>query len=400
MIDFKGIIISIKRQKMQKLKFLFLGAGYASISALKSINKEYFQKAEFTLVSKNDYHYHTVLLHTIASWGESAKNVKFPLTQILDSNIKFLQDSVVQLKENSVILEQNGELSGYDFIISGLGFSSESFGIKGIADFTLNIHSYKSALKIHEKITQNILRYKESQDENDLKIIVCGGGLTGVEFASELAISAKNFAESNGIDSKKIKIYIIEAMPSILPMYSKNLVSKAYLRLERLGVEVKNNAKILECFEGGIKIDGQDALNANSIIWTAGVKGNEVIAKSEFKNARSKVEVGANMQNIEKLYPKYFFIGDNSCLKDAQGAFYPPTAQLSVQEGASLANNIMNLIDNKPLESSFEFIPKASFCSLGKGYAIGYIYNFHFSGRLASFIKHFIETRWVKTLKS
>ncbi|MWV62955.1 FAD-dependent oxidoreductase [Helicobacter saguini] len=386
---------------MQKLKILFLGAGYANISALKSIRAEYFDKAEITLVSKHNYHYHTVLLHTIAAWGESVKNVKFPLEKILDSKIKFLQDNVVELREDSVMLEQNGELKGYDYIVSGLGFSSESFGIKGISDFTLNIHSYESALKIHEKIKQNILRYKTSSDENDLKIIVCGGGLTGVEFASELALSAKEIAESNAIDSKKIKIYIIEAMPSILPMYSKALVAKAYKRLESLGVEVKNNAKILECFENGIKIaesSGENTLNANNIIWTAGVKGNEIIAKSNFKNGRSKVEVGANMKNIENLYPKYFFIGDNSCLKDAQGAFYPPTAQLSVQEGVALAGNIMNLIDGKNIESSFEFIPKASFCSLGRGYAIGYIYNFHFSGKIASFIKHFIESRWVKTI--
>lgn len=392
---------------MQKLNFLFLGAGYASIAALKAIRKEYFERANFTLVSAHDYHYHTVLLHTTAACGA---NVCYSLSKILDSKVKFIQDCVLQLKENSVILANNGEISGQDFIISALGFSSESFGIKGISEHSLAITSFDSAMKIHQKITQNFSNFKTSNDPNDLRVIVCGGGLTGVEFASELAVFARDFAKKNGIDSSKIKIFIIEAMPKILPMYAENLVSKAYKRLTSLGVEVKNNAKILECFEGGIKIDGQPDLRANAIIWTAGVKGNEIIAKSEFKNGRSKVEIGTTLQNIEGLYPKYFFAGDNSCLKDSKAMalaaskgdnraiFLPPTAQLSVKEGEFLAKNIMNLIDSKPLESSFDFSPKASFCSLGSGYAIGYAYNFNFSGKLASLMKHFIEKQWVNTI--
>ncbi|RAX52065.1 hypothetical protein CCY99_07905 [Helicobacter sp. 16-1353] len=381
-------------------KILLLGAGYATMSFIKSIDNAYFKKAEFTLINPYDYHYHTVLLHKVAAFGE---DVRFKFSEILPKEIKVIQDKVLEITSDGVITK-NATFSGFDYIISGLGFSSESFGIKGVGEYALNLTDYESGLRIHQHIKSKIEQYLQDRDENNLRFIVCGGGLTGVELASEMALSIKKQSERLGIPSSKIKIFIIEAMPSIIPMFAKSLIAKAYKRLESLGVEVRDNSKILECFKDGIRIDNNGnevKITANTIIWTAGVKGNEVIQKSFPKSIKSKIEVNSEFLPLDNSTRKHFFIGDNCALKDTHtGTFYPATAQVTIQQGRFLAKHFPAILNGEKITDNFSYKMVASFCSLGDGYAIGELFGIRFSGRIASFFKSLIEWLWKNRIQA
>ena len=143
-----------------------------------------------------------------------------------------------------------------------------------------------------------------------------------------------------------------------------------------------------------------------TIIWTAGVKGNEVIANSSFfKSGRSKVEVDSHLQpiNQENEMNNIFVLGDCAALKDEKtGRFYPPTAQLAQQQGEYLAQTLETLLYaeqkgevlQKELIPQFEFILRGSICSIGAGYAIGVIGEKEVSGYIANMTKWFIESKW------
>lgn len=387
-------------------KVLILGAGYGNVALLTNINKNVFSQAEFSLINNTPYHYKTIALHDVAS-GKHDKSVLFPLQEILDERVNLIQDSVVSIDSKSVKCV-NAEYE-YDYLVVGLGFSSDSFGIPGVGVYTQSIVSYDSAKNIYKNIEEKLQAYINDKDSKNLAFVVCGGGFTGIEFAGSLAQEVKKQCETRGIDFSLVKIYCIEAMPKILPMFSENLMQLGLTKLKELGIIVLTSSKILECKMGAVVIerDGKnEEILANTIIWTAGVKGNEVIANSSFfKSGRSKVEVDSHLQpiNQENEMNNIFVLGDCAGLKDEKtGRFYPPTAQLAQQQGEYLAQTLETLLYaeqkgevlQKELIPQFEFILRGSICSIGAGYAIGVIGTKEVSGYIANAAKWLVESKW------
>ncbi|MCR6571782.1 FAD-dependent oxidoreductase [Campylobacter insulaenigrae] len=379
---------------MQKKKILFLGAGYASLSTIKALDEDFFAKTQVSLINNNSYHYHTILLHKVAS-NEDVESPKFDLLPLLNSNIELIQDEVVKIKKDKVITK-NGEY-GFDILVCGLGFTKETFGIKGMQEYALSIDNYENALKINEEIYKKIKNYRYTQNKDDLKIAVCGGGLSGVEFIASLALQLQETCEKENIAYENLELSIIEAMDHILPMFDAVLASKAKLRLENLGIKVYEKSKIIECERNGIRLNSQDFIKANTIIWTAGVRGNSVIENSDdFLSVRSRIEIDEFMHpiNIENAN-RYFFIGDNSILKDPKTNIpYPPTAQLALRQGAYVAKSLINMIANKENNQKFKFISGNTLCSIGKDYAVGTVLHKPLSGKIAIKLKIFIEKLW------
>ena len=79
-----------------------------------------------------------------------------------------------------------------------------------------------------------------------LKVVVCGGGPTGVELAAELADFAHNdVARRYGTDiSERIQIILVEAMPRILAPFDEKLANVAKEHLVSKGVDVRTGTAV------------------------------------------------------------------------------------------------------------------------------------------------------------
>lgn len=383
-------------------KILLLGAGYANMSLLSSLHKTFFKKAEFTLITQKPYHYKTIALHDVAT-GKHNEDILFKLDEIVAKDVKIIEDKVTSIEEKKVHT-QKGEYE-YDYLVVGLGFMSNDFGVKGVSEYSLSISSYDDALKIKEHIESKINSYKNSGDELDLSFIICGGGFTGIELVSSLAEELAQKLEAD--DFAKVKIYCIEALPNILTMFSPNLMQIGLEKLTQMGVQVLCNSKILECKENSIIIEKegeQSEIKAHTIIWTAGVKGNPVIAASPlFESANNKVVVNNKLQapNLKHI----FIAGDCAALKDEKtGRFFPPTAQIAREQGKYLARVFEQILINDGLydesvSPDFHFSPKGSLCSLGDHFALGVVAGKEMSGKMASHLKKIVEALWVNQLQ-
>lgn len=357
---------------------LILGGGYGSLSFIKQLKAKDFQDFSFTLITKESSHYTSVLLHEVVS---NAKNITLEYTEILPKDIHCIQDTIVEIQDKQVI--GTNATYAYDILVVGLGFSSDDFNIPGVKEFAHSMQNYNNSLEIHK-----ILMQKTS--DKACEVIVCGGGFSGIELLGNLAQDFTN-----------IKLTCVEAMPMILPMFNQELALHAKAYLENKGVTFLLNSKILECKSDSVLIekDGQqESISADLILWTAGVKGNEVIASSSFfKSQRSKVEVDTFLHPMgqEKEMSNIYILGDCAAFKDiSTGRFYPPTAQLANQQGIYLAKNF-NITNPAP----FSYVPKATICSLGDTYAIGLIGKMQIKGLIASYIKKLVEFKWIFSLK-
>ncbi|RXW11939.1 hypothetical protein EST38_g13916, partial [Candolleomyces aberdarensis] len=123
----------------------------------------------------------------------------------------------------------------------------------------------------------------QSPEEVDhlLHMVVVGGGPTGVELSGEL----HDFLEDNLKSwypelAGKVKITLVEALPSVLPMFSKQLIlytestfkeSKIDILTKTMVKEVKERSVILQMPNKSIK-----EVSCGLVVWAAGNKGCKI----------------------------------------------------------------------------------------------------------------------------
>ncbi|RBW71304.1 NAD(P)/FAD-dependent oxidoreductase [Bacillus taeanensis] len=385
---------------MSTPKIVILGAGYGGMMTATRLQKQMgANEAEVTLVNKHNYHYQTTWLHEPAAGTLHHDRTRIAIEDVIDKNkVKFVQDTVVEIKkdEQKVILK-NGELT-YDYLVIGLGFEPETFGIKGLKENAFSIRSVNSVRKIREHIEYQFASYnndKEKQEER-LTFIVGGAGFSGIEFIGELADRVPELCHEFDIDREKVRVINVEAAPTILPGFDQELVDYAKTLLESKGIEFKLGTMIKECKEDGVVLSKDDQLEeikANTVVWTGGVRGNSILEKSGFEAMRGRIKVEKDLR--APGFDNVFVVGDCALIINEEiDRPYPPTAQIAIQQSYTCSHNLLALIRGGHLES-FNYSSKGTVASLGKGEAIGKVGNKHLYGGTASAMKKIIDNRYL-----
>jgi len=383
---------------LKKPKVVILGAGYGGLMTATKLQKAIgVNEADIVLVNKNDYHYETTWLHEASAGTLHHDRVRYDIRNVLDRNkVEFVQDTVMEIKaaEKKVVLEKN-ELS-YDYLVIALGGESETFGIKGLKEHAFSIVNVNAARRIREHIEYQFSTYNEDQNEDKLTIVVGGAGFTGIEFLGELVERLPKLCQEYDVERSKVKVICVEAAPTVLPGFDPELVKYAVSFLEARGVEFKIGTAIKECTPDGILVgkgeNEVEEIKAGTVIWAAGVRGNSVIESSGIESMRARVKVEPDLR--APGFEDVFIIGDCALIINEEiNRPYPPTAQIAMQQGITVAKNLTKLIRGQnDLE---KFVPdiKGTVCSLGDHNAIGVVYGKKLVGTPASFMKKVIDNR-------
>ena len=385
---------------MKKPKIVVLGAGYGGLMTVTRLQKALSQnEAEIVLVNQNDYHYETTWLHEASAGTVHYDRVRYPIASVINKHkVNFIQDTVVEINttEKKVILTQS-EIS-YDYLVVGLGPESETFGIQGLKEYAFSISNLNSARKIQEHIEMQFATYYTTKEKKDsqLTIIVGGAGFTGIEFLGELTQRIPKLCKKYNINFEKVRIYCVEAAPMILPGHDPELAEYAVSFLKKRGVEFKINTAIQGVTEKGIIVtkgeDEVEEIQASTIVWAAGVRGSSVIEASGFEAIRGRVKVTPDLR--VPGYEEIFIVGDCTLIMNEEtNRPYPPTAQIAMQQGQVIANNLVKLIRNQIDLESFVFDNKGNICSLGHDDAVGMIYGKKVTGKKALFMKKIVENQ-------
>ena len=384
----------------ERKKVLVLGAGYAGLSTVSKLQKIIgVQEADITLINKNEYHYEATWLHETAAGSMNWEEGVYPIAKVVDNmKVRFIPAEVTKIDRDAQVVETTqGEFS-FDTLVVALGFESESFGIKGMDEFATTIVSPETAVRTREEIEQNFINYKTSKDPKDLSILVGGAGFTGVEFLGELVETLPELCKVHGIDYNKVKITCVEAMPTMLPMFSEELTQHAVNFLESRGVEFMLGTAIVAANENGFVVkvnDEEKQLEASSVVWTAGVRGSRLMEESFEGVKRGRIVVKDDL--TVDGYPNIFAIGDVAAVMNGTGENarpYPTTAQIAMQLGEHTAKNIKLKLNGEKMEP-FAYDDKGTVCSLGTKDGIGVVLGREIKGKPAAFMKKVIDTRAV-----
>lgn len=379
-------------------KIVILGAGFGGLMTAKGLQKTLnYNEAEITLVNQNSYHYVTTQLHEPAAGTAHHDHVRVNIESVINTKrVNFVQDRVTSIKldQKEVHLE-NGDPIPYDYLVIGLGSSPETFGIKGLLENAFFIRNINSTRLIREHIEYMFARYQIEKKEELITIVVGGAGFTGIEYVGELVDRMPELCREYDIPLEKVRLVNVEAAPTVLPGFDKELVDYAMKYLESKGVEFLISTPIEECTEEGVILKGGKEIKSSTVVWTGGVRGNKIVEETGIETMRGRVKVDEYLR--APGYDDVFIIGDSSLIFNDEGRPYPPTAQMATQQGIHLSKNLANLIRGGEL-TPFKYEPKGTVASLGRKEAIGVVGNKKYMGGTAALLKKLIDLRWLYML--
>jgi|UniRef100_UPI00404B608B NADH:ubiquinone reductase (H+-translocating) len=347
-------------------RVVILGAGFGGLTAAKALAKD----ADVTVVDRHNFQTFLPLLYQVATAGLAADHVAHPVRGALrKSDVKFRMGSPIAVdhKNKSVKLDSSETLE-FDHLVVALGSATADFGVKGVNEIALGMKSVHEAIGIRAEVMRRFEDLCRFEDQTRLSISVVGGGPTGVEMAGALA-ELKNGPLKNdeANAAKHIDIYLIEAGPRILPMFSEKLSARAKKDLEKLGVKVLLNTAVQEVKPRQILIKDGEAIPSEVTIWAAGVKGEPTGGLLNLPLEGTRISVAQNLQ--VNHYPHIWAIGDISSAKGADGRFLPMVAPVAMQQGRWVAKQIVRASRGQVLQD-FKYLDKGSMATIGRHKAV------------------------------
>ena len=392
MIDSQRYISNIPPSKYKRI--VIVGGGFAGLKLALKLCKEELQ---IILLDKNNYHLFQPLLYQVAMSGLEPSSISFPIRKVFQkTKVQYRMTELLQVfPEQNEILTNIGLLK-YDFLVLATGAKTNFYGQYNIEKHTLRMKSAPDALFIRNRILEN---FEEASTKSDLReiqsflnVAIIGGGPTGVELAGAMAemkkyVLPKDYPE---LDIKSMKIMLFEASPSLLAGMSVTASNGANEFLNKLGVEVHLNTRVLDYDGHTLKLPGEIYIEVATVIWAAGVISSRIngFADDSYgKDNRLKV----NSYNQVLNYANIFAIGDNSImLQNSYLSGHPQVAQVALQQAKQLSYNLRRVVKNKGMQE-FHYINKGTMATIGRHRAVADLPFINLKGYIAWILWSFVH---------
>lgn len=371
-------------------KILVLGAGYAGMMAATTLERN---NEPFTLLNNHPYHYLTTLLHEAAGGRREPMQYTVKITDVLRKPTStFVQDEVISIdREKKVVHCKSGDQS-YDYLVLTIGWIPEYFGIPGMKENSLVLRNIDTAVEIRRHIEDEFQKYLDDNDDRHLRIVVGGAGLTGIELVGELLEWIPKLCVQYNIPRSKVDLQNIEAMPTILPQVSEQLREVAARALTEKGARLRTNTKLVSVDAGVVHLDGDESVEAATIIWTGGVRANPILTDAGFTvDRRGRAKVNEYLQSVDD--PNVFIGGDCAWFEE-DGKPLPPTAQIATQMGPVLANNVTSFIYGQTMQP-FHGELLGTLASLGSEVGVGNLMSIPVKGVIGGLAKEVSKIKYL-----
>jgi NADH:quinone reductase (non-electrogenic) len=364
---------------------VIIGGGFGGLTAAKALTNT---PVRVTLLDRHNHHLFQPLLYQVATATLSPGDIASPIRWILRRarNMRVLLGDVraIDAHTRRVRLEDDSAID-YDYLIVATGTSHTYFGHDDWARNAPGLKTLEDALAIRRRI---LVAFERAERETDparqqrlLTFVLVGGGPTGVELAGTLAeIAHQTHREFRNIDTRKTRIVVVEAGPTILPAFAPKLRDAARASLRRLRVEVREDTRVTGVDEGGVILGGE-RLDAGTVLWTAGVAASPLVATLGVPLDRAGRVVVERDLSIPG-HPEVFVVGDAAAFLDAEGRQLPGVAQVAMQGGRHAARTILRRLKGEP-SRGFVYNDRGSMAIVGRGSAIADIRGLRFSGPIA-----------------
>ncbi|WP_018527198.1 NAD(P)/FAD-dependent oxidoreductase [Alkalispirochaeta alkalica] len=326
----------------ERKRIVILGGGYGGIQVAKKLLKRFSRNpsVEITLIDKNPYHTLMTELHEVAGSRTGPEAVQVSFRKIFGASpLQVVVDEITGIDTEGRTLLSSTARYSYDFLVIGSGGAPEFFDIPGVQEHSFTLWSLEDALRIRGHVER---QFREAAKEPDpdkrrqmLTFVIAGAGFTGVELAGELLERTKELCPAWHIDEGEVRVVLVEAQETILPILPEKLQKKAEKRLRSMGGEILLKAPVTAAGEGTVSA-GEQTIHTDTFIWTAGVHGGELSNRLDLTKGHT-ARGECSVASVEGIH------GMAGCRFDESERY------VVGQRGRLLVNDYMQSVDRKEI---------------------------------------------------
>lgn len=347
-------------------RVLILGGGYVGLYTALTLKRKARTDVDITVVDRRAYMTYQPFLPEAAAGSIEARHVVVPLRREL-KGVHIVQGKVAEIAhaERRARVETDYGTTRdleYDEVVVALGSIPRTLPIPGLAEMGIGFKWVEEAINLRNMVLGRIARAASTEDPHVrrrlLTFVFVGAGFAGIEAFAETEDMARAALRYHPeLKPADLRFVMVEAMTRILPEVGEELGGYTLEVLRARGMEVYLATRLESCVDGRIKLSDGQEFDADTVVWTAGVRPNPVIEASDLPTGpRGHVNTLPTLQVATEdgtAVEGAWAAGDCAQVPDlaeGEGAWCAPSAQHAVRQARLLGRNLAGHLNGSPVK--------------------------------------------------
>ena len=330
-------------------QIVILGAGYAGMAAaLRLAHKTRRLPVQITLVNGSTTFVERIRLHQAAA----AERIKQrPIQKLLaGTGVRFVQGWVTGLapaaQQVTVRTAAGEETISYDTLLYTLGSRTDKDSVPGVREYALAVGDPGDAERLQGRLRELVeAGYRD-------EVVVVGGGLTGIETATEIA---------ERYPSLPVRLLTAGRLG-----YGLSDRGRAYIRrtFGRLRITLQEQTRVERVMDEAVVTTSGQVIPCGLCIWAGSFQALPLAREAGLAvNRRGQILIDANMRSVTS--PAIYAAGDSAAFVPAVGLSMRMACATAVPMAAHAADNLAGLLAGEP-QQPFQFGYVVQCISLGR----------------------------------
>ncbi|HEU4422387.1 MAG TPA: NAD(P)/FAD-dependent oxidoreductase [Pilimelia sp.] len=387
---------------MTPQRILVVGAGHVGLyAALRLSKKLKSREAEVIVVDSQPHMTYQPFLPEAAAGSISPRHAVVPLRREL-RRCRIVAGHVTQIDHErrtavvQPIVGPRREIA-YDHVVVAPGSVSRTLPIPGLRDHGIGFKTIGEAIYLRNHVLEQLDIAAATTDpqtrKHALTFVFVGGGYAGIEALAEMEDMARDALRYYPeIDADEMHWVLVEATQRILPEVDRDMGAYTVQQLLKRKLDIRLGTRLESCVDGVVKLSDGDSFQADTIVWTAGVKPSPMLDHTDLpRDDRGRITCLPTLQVVDadgRVVDGAWSAGDCAAVPDLTGppgALCSPSAQHAVRQAVRLADNIRLVIRGRePVAYRHKHV--GSVASLGLHKGVAQVYGIKLTGRLAWFM--------------
>ncbi|MFT3927812.1 MAG: FAD-dependent oxidoreductase [Myxococcales bacterium] len=295
------------------MRIMVLGAGYAGVACALRLSRE--RRTQVTLVTRDAHFCERIRLHEQVAHGLAPHQALAELLEGTEVSLTLGQIEHIDLAAQ--VVRVSGQSLPWDRLVLAMGSRSLLGNTPGVREHAFTLDG-SDAARLAQRVPEIAARAG--------RLLVVGGGLTGVEAATELAERWPT-----------LRVTLL-TRGEVADGWSKRGREHVLRTLERLGVELIQHAKVASLSERGAHTD-RGVVAYDACLWCVGFEASPIAREAGLQvNALGQVSVDARLRSLS--HPHVYAVGDCALPVESVGDPMPMGCKSALPTGFHAANNI------------------------------------------------------------
>lgn len=329
---------------------IILGGGYAGVLMALRVAGKVGKQAEITLIDAKPHFVERIRLHQFATQQEVPQRRYTDLFK--GKKIQFVQGWVTGIDPNHntvSVRTSNGESTlSYHYLAYALGSATDKTSVPGVAEHAYTVGAEADATKLRARLAEIA--------PTGGKVVVVGGGLTGIETVTELAET---------YPSLNIRLMTRGALGEGLSQKGQHYLHQT---LATLGITVEENVSVNRVNTTSLETS-RGTIPADLCIWSGSFRVSPLAQQSGIQvNAQGQITVDHSLRSLS--HPTIYAIGDAADLSRATTTPIRMACATAMPMGAYAGSHLVATVKHQATPAPFRFAYAGQCISLGRNNAL------------------------------